>query len=727
MKKAGIIGSLLVSTALLAAGTAKAEEVSSNASSSSTTVTTDSSNQTGTTDSSSQTTVTDIQSVDKKVTLTNKTMFYADETLTDGTEVNAGTVYQTIASCKINGESYYQVSRQGKSGYIKASDAKDLKKVTIKQKLLSGAKEWSYYKNFDWDKKGAINKGSTYTTDGYYELGNGERYYSISRQKDGKLTWYGYVNIKAMQDLTFHKKDMMASVKKVYKRYQNLYFENRGTTKVGENFHVKGYYQTGSGTRYYSLYKTNNAGKEGWYGYINADALQQLTLHKENKKVTATGNYKTYSNFFWKERSKDNKGRNYFVSGYYTLGNGKKYYSLYQTDSKGKNQWRGYMNADGLKELKGKDDYYKMKVTKKGTTSKYYNKVVTAKYSYKTGNGNVYYSIYDGKTWLGYVNSKALTNQYYSSNPKIIRVKKNADLYKDANRKTKAGTAKKDEFFKVDKFIHNKGQVPLLKLSNGRYITANKAYVAKTNGYQNPKQYYQVSYSQIKPYGTVGYNLNLNYEGVKTYMVMKKLGTYNGYNCYNTATKNAVRNFQRNHGLKATGIVDKQTWVKLGFSEQLWTSIDSYVAPLKAFAWDGRQKHIEAMINQAYKYLGNKYLEGASSSPSYGVDCSGLVMQSLYAGGLNVAPISSINHASPGNEYNSRNLWASDKLKRVPYSDRQRGDLIFYYQPGTTTIYHVAIYLGNDQVIESWPPKVTVWPIKNSQRWVVAGVKRPFI
>lgn len=349
------------------------------------------------------------------------------------------------------------------------------------------------------------------------------------------------------------------------------------------------------------------------------------------------------------------------------------------------------------------------------------------KYSYRTGNGNTYYSIYNGDTWLGYVNAKAVNNPYYTENPKIIRVKKNTVLYKDANRTKKAGTAKKEDYFKVDKWVHEKNKVPVLKLSNGNYITANKDYVSKTKGYQNPKQYYQVSYSQIKPYGQVGYNLNLNYEGVKTYMVMRKMGTYNGYNCYNTATKNAVRNFQRNHGLKATGIVDKKTWVAMGFSEKSWTSIDSYVAPLKAYAWDGRQKHIEAMINQAYRYLGNKYLEGASSSPSYGVDCSGLVMQSLYAGGLNVAPISSINHASPGNEYNSRNLWASDKLKRVPYSDRQRGDLIFYYQPGTTTIYHVAIYLGNDQVIESWPPKVTVWPIKNNQRWVIAGVKRPFI
>lgn len=75
----------------------------------------------------------------------------------------------------------------------------------------------------------------------------------------------------------------------------------------------------------------------------------------------------------------------------------------------------------------------------------------------------------------------------------------------------------------------------------------------------------------------------------------------------------------------------------------------------------------------------------------------------------------------------TRNLWADKHLKRVPYSQRRRGDLVFYYQPGTRTIWHIAIYLGNNRVIESWPPCVMVQPIVNGQRNVIAGIKRPFI
>ncbi len=65
----------------------------------------------------------------------------------------------------------------------------------------------------------------------------------------------------------------------------------------------------------------------------------------------------------------------------------------------------------------------------------------------------------------------------------------------------------------------------------------------------------------------------------------------------------------------------------MGFSKKSWYGIDSYVAPLKAKAWQGRKAHVEAMINQAYKYMGKPWLAGCSSSPAYGVDCSGLVMQ----------------------------------------------------------------------------------------------------
>ncbi|MPW14271.1 hypothetical protein GDZ32_04500 [Lactobacillus helveticus] len=73
------------------------------------------------------------------------------------------------------------------------------------------------------------------------------------------------------------------------------------------------------------------------------------------------------------------------------------------------------------------------------------------------------------------------------------------------------------------------------------------------------------------------------------------------------------------------------------------------------------------------------------------------------------------------------NLWADKHLKRVAYSQRRRGDLVFYCQTGTHTIWHVAIYLGHNRVIESWPPCVMVAPISNNQRNVIAGIKRPFI
>lgn len=317
-------------------------------------------------------------------------------------------------------------------------------------------------------------------------------------------------------------------------------------------------------------------------------------------------------------------------------------------------------------------------------------------------------------------------SDYYTTNPKIIRTKKTVVYYRDAARTHRAQTVKKNHYAKITQLVTVKGHAPALKTNTGKYLTANKAFVAKTAGYQNPQKYYQVHNTQIKPYGKVGYTVKRNYEGIKTWKIMRRLGTANGYNKYNQATYNAVKAFQRRHGLKVTGNVNEKTWVKLGFSKSSFKSIDSYVAPLGAHAWNGRSAHIEAMIHQAYKYLGKPYLVGSSSKPIYGTDCSGLAMQALYAGGIDPAPISAIHHAYPGNEWNSRNLWASKKFQHVAYRNRQRGDLVFYYQPGTHTIWHVAIYLGHNKVIESWPPRIMVQPIKNGQRSDVAGIARVF-
>ena len=149
-----------------------------------------------------------------------------------------------------------------------------------------------------------------------------------------------------------------------------------------------------------------------------------------------------------------------------------------------------------------------------------------------------------------------------------------------------------------------------------------------------------------------------------------------------------------------------------------------YISPLLADSNNTREERIEAMISTAYEYLGNTYKPCYSQAPGGYVDCSGLAMQGLYAAGFDPAPVSPKRHSDPAYEYESRNMWNLD-IPRVSYADRQRGDLI-YYDNGYGKIIHIAIYLGNDQVIEAWPPQVTVWPVVNWAHPHVYGVQRPF-
>lgn len=242
------------------------------------------------------------------------------------------------------------------------------------------------------------------------------------------------------------------------------------------------------------------------------------------------------------------------------------------------------------------------------------------------------------------------------------------------------------------------------------------------NAYQNPGWMYQISYTQVQPSGPVGHNIGPGYEGIKLQLVKGRLGT-GGYH-YTVSDGYRIMAIQRSHGLPVTGWVDFNTWKALGLPADQWTSIDSYVAPLGA--GQGRVAHIEAMINQAAKYMGKPWLKGCSSSPAYGVDCSGLVIQALYAAGINLTSCSSIYHGFPENEYNSRNLFYDSHFMNVAYGDRQRGDLVFYYAPGTRTIIHIGIYLGNNQILDSWPPRVGINPIVNWQHPVVAGFRRVF-
>ena len=90
-------------------------------------------------------------------------------------------------------------------------------------------------------------------------------------------------------------------------------------------------------------------------------------------------------------------------------------------------------------------------------------------------------------------------------------------------------------------------------------------------------------------------------------------------------------------------------------------------------------------INAAMGYLGSPYVWAGESAA--GLDCSGLTMVSYAAAGVELT-------------HSSRVQYGEGSL--VPLDAAQPGDLVFWSSDGSQSgIYHVAIYLGDDMMIEA--------------------------
>ena len=149
--------------------------------------------------------------------------------------------------------------------------------------------------------------------------------------------------------------------------------------------------------------------------------------------------------------------------------------------------------------------------------------------------------------------------------------------------------------------------------------------------------------------------------------------------------------------------------------------IFSYITPSRIKVDATRSQLIETMISRAYEYLGTPYRWDYSCAPGVGVDCAGLVMQALYATGMDLSPMNPWDHYyTPGHDQYANYMWTNGRFMHVNFADRQRGDLISY--PG-----HVAIYLGNDQIIEAFSPAVGVRVHSMYNGLSIRGVMRPFV
>jgi len=147
-----------------------------------------------------------------------------------------------------------------------------------------------------------------------------------------------------------------------------------------------------------------------------------------------------------------------------------------------------------------------------------------------------------------------------------------------------------------------------------------------------------------------------------------------------------------------------------------------YVTPSRIAPDASREECVEAMIARAQEYLGTSYRWGYALAPDVGVDCSGLVIQALYACGMETI-YNPYVHMYDESLTPTTNFMLNDpRFMRVSLDDRERGDLVFYGSDGAAS--HVGIYLGDDEIINATPPQVeydSLW------RWEIVGVVRPFV
>lgn len=157
---------------------------------------------------------------------------------------------------------------------------------------------------------------------------------------------------------------------------------------------------------------------------------------------------------------------------------------------------------------------------------------------------------------------------------------------------------------------------------------------------------------------------------------------------YNKPTIAAVKTFQTLRGIPVTGVVARQTWAAILDAPAPLAAIPTDPAPVLS-------KRAKDAVAAALQHVGKKYVLGATGPKAF--DCSGLVQSAWKDAGVILPRTSGQQFAA---------------TRRIALTDIQPGDLLFYGPSGS---WHVAMYIGNDQIVEAANPKKGL--IISSHHW----------
>lgn len=249
--------------------------------------------------------------------------------------------------------------------------------------------------------------------------------------------------------------------------------------------------------------------------------------------------------------------------------------------------------------------------------------------------------------------------------------------------------------------------------SSGNSLTAN----TKKNGSGTQKWIIERAGSGTYRFKSLSTGLYLT--AVNGKAVLTELDTSNNAQCWKTPVSSLVydgfQNPSQYYQVSNESVTIKnQGKNKFGFRQESRIGIDAT-----------REECIETMIDVAYEYLdaNTPYIWDYACAPGVGVDCAGLVLQCLYATGMDLTTHEYYmnpwdHYYTPGHDHYAVWMRQTEGFKHVALEDRQRGDLIFYEG-------HVAIYLGNDKIIDAYPSKVRITSIWTHSYPI--AVARPFV
>lgn len=129
-----------------------------------------------------------------------------------------------------------------------------------------------------------------------------------------------------------------------------------------------------------------------------------------------------------------------------------------------------------------------------------------------------------------------------------------------------------------------------------------------------------------------------------------------------------------------------KTTTEQNVEESQVTSEPSLVVTAPAINYTSNEELRKAIIEYAYQYLGNKYINGGRSLET-GTDCSGFTCYIYAAFGYSISRTTEGQYTSNG--------------RSVSLEELQPGDIVCFSSNGGKSCTHVALYIGGGQIIHS--------------------------